>query len=51
MLEEVDDLLSFDEIIRDTDWLGFELLPASEAGNRITAYRVFPAVEWELLAQ
>jgi hypothetical protein len=51
MREGVSDLMSFDEIYNDTDWSGFEHLPAFEAGNRINAYQVFLSMEQELLAQ
>lgn len=34
-----------------TDWSGFNQLPAFEAGNRINAYQVYLSMEAELLAQ
>lgn len=47
----VNELQSFDEAYAQTDWSGFEQLPAFEAGNRINAYQVYLSMEAELLAQ
>ncbi|MDH5256464.1 MAG: MBL fold metallo-hydrolase [Gammaproteobacteria bacterium] len=41
MTNGVDELMSFEEIYKNTDWSEFENLPAFKTGNRINAYRVF----------
>jgi len=51
MTTGVEDLMSFDEIYKTTDWSEFEKLPTFEDGNRINAYRVFLNAEKAALDQ
>lgn len=45
----VDDFMPFDEAYQETDWSGFEHLPAFEESNRRNAYQVYLSMEAELL--
>ena len=49
MTTGVEELMSFDEIYKATDWNEFDKLPAFKDGNRINAYRVFLNAEKETL--
>jgi len=47
----VEELVPFDEAYRNTDWSGFEDLPAFAEANRRNAYQVYLSMEAELLSQ
>jgi len=51
MTAGVEDLMSFDEIYKATDWKEFEKLPMFKDGNRVNAYRVFLNAEKAALDQ
>ena len=42
---------AFDEAYRNTDWSGFEDLPAFAEANRRNAYQVYLSMEAELLSE
>jgi len=51
MTKGVEELMSFDEIYKSTDWSEFEKLPTFEDGNRVNAYGAFLNAEKAALDQ
>jgi glyoxylase-like metal-dependent hydrolase (beta-lactamase superfamily II) len=49
MASAVENLVPFSEAYANTDWSGFEDLPAFEAANRRNAYQVYLSLEAEML--